>query len=123
MHVCEYPDVSPPALDRDMRFVNMDQPAGHDSLQDLSLSLGVVACQFLFEGGDATRVKVQTEQPAKSLDDFWHRDSKLDDLVKEICEEVPAVSAAASPLWELAKLSIARRAPIGLALIADNSTS
>src|ERR1700747_2283069 len=69
----------------------MDEAALNNVLQNLLLRFGIVSTNSDFQIVKGATIEVETKQPIEAAHHCSLRDAQLDNLVEEVCHQIPAI--------------------------------
>jgi hypothetical protein len=91
LHVGENPDEACLPFDVRAGFVSMDEATSDNLLQNLLLRFGIVSANSDFQIVQGTPIEVEAEQSIEAAEHYILRDAQLDNLVEEVCHQVPSI--------------------------------
>ena len=69
----------------------MDKATLNNVLQDLLLRFGIVSANSDFQIVKGATIEIEAEQPIEAAHHCKLRDAQLDNLVEEVCHQIPAI--------------------------------
>ena len=91
LHVGQNPDEACSPFDVRAGFVSMDEAALNNVLQNLLLRFGIVSANSDFQIVKGATIEVEAEQPIEAAHHCSLSDAQLDNLVEEVCHQIPAI--------------------------------
>ena len=72
-------------------FVSVDEAALNNVLQNLLLRFGIISANSDFQIVKGATIEVEAEQPIETAHHCSLRDAQLNNLVEEVCHQIPAI--------------------------------